>query len=367
LIILSCFDGMSCGQIALERAGIHIDKYYSSEINKYAIAVTQKNYPDTIQIGSITEWKTWDIEQPDLIIGGSPCQGFSFAGKQLNFEDERSKLFFVFVDILKYYKPKYFLLENVIMAKEHNDVISEILGELYPESVTQPELFRTGRLEPIQINSALVSAQNRNRLYWTNIPGVHSPKDKGILLKDIIDNAKADREKSYCLDANYYKGCSKEYSDLKSRRQMVQKDNFIITHSLQPRNGKGQGGKGHLQKVDGKSYCLDTRNNQAIETLCVQIGKADLNGHDYVKRVYSPDGKSPALCTGTGGNHEPKISQNEITWRKLTPLECERLQTVPDNYTEKGIDITSISNSQRYKMLGNGWTVDVIAHIFSYI
>ena len=134
--VLSCFDGMSCGQIALNRAGIPIEKYYASEIDKYAITVTQANYPDTIQLGSITEWRTWNIEKPDIIIGGSPCQGFSFAGKQLNFEDERSKLFFTFVDILKHYKPEYFLLENVIMKKEYNDVISGILGELYPVHVS---------------------------------------------------------------------------------------------------------------------------------------------------------------------------------------------------------------------------------------
>ena len=197
--VLSCFDGMSCGQIALNRAGIPIEKYYASEIDKYAITVTQANYPDTIQLGSITEWRTWNIEKPDIIIGGSPCQGFSFAGKQLNFEDERSKLFFTFVDILKHYKPEYFLLENVIMKKEYNDVISGILGELYPECVVQGELFRTGRLEPVQINSALVSAQNRNRLYWTNIQGIEQPEDKGILLKDIIENGEVDRNKSCCL------------------------------------------------------------------------------------------------------------------------------------------------------------------------
>jgi len=279
MIVLSCFDGMSCGQIAFERAGIPIEKYYASEIDKYAIKVTQANYPDTVQLGSITEWQSWNIEKPDIIIGGSPCQGFSFAGKQLNFEDERSKLFFTFVDILKYYKPKYFLLENVVMKKEYNDVISGILGEIYPECVTQSELFRTGRLEPIQINSALVSAQNRNRLYWTNIPGIEQPRDKGILLKDIIENYDGESE--------------------------------IISAAI------GNSKKFYSESNSGKAYCL-------------------IKNHSFGIKI----------------NNE---------YRLFYPIECERLQTVPDNYTNH------VSNSQRYKMLGNGWTVDVIAHIFRFI
>jgi hypothetical protein len=275
MIVLSCFDGMSCGQIAFERAGIPIEKYYASEIDKYAIAVTMANYPDTVQLGSITEWRSWNIEHPDIIIGGSPCQGFSFAGKGLNFEDERSKLFFVFVDILKHYKPKYFLLENVVMKKEHNDVISSILGDIYPECVHQTELFRTGRLEPIQINSALVSAQNRNRLYWTNIPGIEQPEDKGILLKDIIESGFVDRIKSYCIDSNYGKnGNLKRYFE-RSSRQIV----FL-------------------------------------------------------------------------GNDK---------FRMLSPEEVEKLQTVKPGYTR------GIPKFWRYHILGNGWTVDVIAHIFKNI
>ena len=236
MIALSCFDGMSCGQIAFECAGIKIDKYYASEIDKYAIQITQKNYPDTIQLGSITDWKQWDIEKPDIIIGGSPCQGFSFAGKRLNFDDPRSKLFFEFAEILKYYKPKYFLLENVLMDKKSEYAISEILGSIFPESATQ--LLFEKIIEPIEINSALVSAQNRRRLYWTNIPGVTQPKDKGILLKDIIENGECDREKSYCIDANYFKGGSKKYSDLKGRRQMVLKSpqnrNIIVDDTEPP-------------------------------------------------------------------------------------------------------------------------------------
>jgi DNA-cytosine methyltransferase len=287
--VLSCFDGMSCGQIAFERAGIPIEKYYASEIDKYAIAVTMANYPDTVQLGSITEWRSWNIEHPDIIIGGSPCQGFSFAGKGLNFEDERSKLFFVFVDILKYYKPKYFLLENVVMKKEHNDVISGILGEIYPECVTQTELFRTGRLEPIQINSALVSAQNRNRLYWTNIPGIEQPEDKEILLKDIIETNP--NKKYYISDKR------KKYQEKIDRTRVYRID-------------------------DKKTGCILKRQN---------------------------------------GGSDQLFFIDEKGWRQFTPIELERLQNVSDNYT------SHVSDSQRFCMLGNGWTVDVIVHIFKNI
>ena len=168
--VLSLFDGMSCGQIALKQLGIKVDKYYASEINKYAIQIAQKNFPDTIHVGDITKVSAADFPgKIDLLLGGSPCQGFSFAGKQLNFNDSRSKLFFEFVRLLKELRPKYFLLENVRMKQEYQDVISEHLG-----------------VKPIMINSALVSAQNRNRLYWTNIPNVCEPQDKGIILTDII-------------------------------------------------------------------------------------------------------------------------------------------------------------------------------------
>lgn len=187
--VLSLFDGMSCGQIALNRADIPYSNYYASEIDKYAIKVTQHNYPNTIQLGDVTEVKSSDLPQIDLLIGGSPCQGFSFAGKQLNFDDPRSKLFFEFVRLLKECKPKFFLLENVKMKKEYQDVISEHLG-----------------VEPIEINSALVSAQNRKRLYWTNIPFDKNIEDKGILLKDIVhekaDNRLSEKELDYMLKSS---------------------------------------------------------------------------------------------------------------------------------------------------------------------
>lgn len=171
--VLSTFDGMSCGQIALNKAGFEIENYFASEIDKFAIKVTQANYPDTKQLGDVAKISALDLPKIDLLLGGSPCQGFSFAGKQLNFDDPRSKLFFEFVRLWKEIQSKNseakFLLENVRMKKEYQDVITEALG-----------------VEPIEINSALLSAQNRKRLYWTNIDGVNQPDDKGIMLKDIL-------------------------------------------------------------------------------------------------------------------------------------------------------------------------------------
>jgi len=193
--VISLFDGMSCGRIALDKLGVKVDNYYASEIDKYAIKVAHANYPDTVHVGDVTRFsrdmfrEDWLEDNPiDLLIGGSPCQGFSFAGNQLNFDDPRSKLFFEYVRVLKEFKPKYFLLENVRMKQESMDVISEALG-----------------VQPIAINSNLMSAQNRYRLYWTNIP-FDVPEDKGIMLKDILEDGVTDREKSHCIDANYFKG-----------------------------------------------------------------------------------------------------------------------------------------------------------------
>lgn len=180
------FDGISCGQIALERDEMKVDTYYSSEIDVSAMKVTQKNYPRTIQLGDVTKVDGNKFKGINLLIGGSPCQGFSFAGKQLNFEDPRSKLFFEFVRILEESKPQYFLLENVKMKKEYQDIISKYLN-----------------VEPIEINSSCLSAQNRVRLYWTNIPNIQIPEDKGILLKDIIESGMVDRDKSLCLTRRY--------------------------------------------------------------------------------------------------------------------------------------------------------------------
>ena len=306
--VLSLFDGMSCGQIALEKVGFQVDKYFASEIDKHAIKVAKANYPDMVHLGDVRDVKADDLPQIDLLIGGSPCQGFSFAGKQLNFDDPRSKLFWEYVRLLRELQPKYFLLENVKMKQQSMDVITEALCRVgYP-------------VEPIFINSNLVSAQNRQRYYWTNIPMDKLPDDKGIMLKDILEDGYVDRDKSHCIDANYFKGGNLKSYFEKHRRQLVFSD-------------------------DG---------------LC-HVGDADLKGHGYVRRVYHPDGKAPSLCAASGGNLEPKTFISPDSWRKLTPLECERLQTVPEGYT------AHVSNTQRYRMLGNGWTVDVISHILNGI
>jgi DNA-cytosine methyltransferase len=215
--VLSLFDGMACGRIALEQLGIPVEKYYASEVDKYAIQVAQANYPDIIQVGDVCDLDPKDYMDIDLIQGGSPCQGFSMAGKQLAFDDPRSALFFEFIRLLKAIKPKYFLLENVKMKKEFLQIISEQVSECYPE-------IPFG-IEPIFINSSLLSAQSRQRYYWTNIPGIKQPEDRGIVLKDILeDNFESDRDKSYCIDANYSKTGAKphHYKD-KYRRQLVNK------------------------------------------------------------------------------------------------------------------------------------------------
>lgn len=286
--VLSLFDGMSCGQIALERAGIKVDNYFASEIDKHAIQVTQKNYPKTIQLGDVTKVSGKDLPNIDLLIGGSPCQGFSFAGKGMNFDDPRSRLFFEFVRLKEEINPRYWMLENVMMKKEYEKVITEYLGA-----------------DPVLINSSLVSAQNRKRLYWTNIPVLCQPSDLNINIKDIIEN----------IPFNY------------------EKDKYRYI----PRDPKK-------------------------ESLCIHIGTACFKGGDKLKRVYHINGKAPTLTTISGGCQQKKISNTDLTrWRELSPIEYERLQTVPDNYT------SGVKNTARYTMLGNGWTVDVIAHIFKGI
>ena len=265
--VLSLFDGMSCGRLALERAGIPINKYYASELDKYAIQIAQKNYPDTIQLGDVRNVKGRELPRIDLLIGGSPCQGFSFAGKQLNFKDPRSALFFEFVRLLKDTKPAYFLLENVVMKKEYQNIISDYLG-----------------VEPVMINSALVSAQNRKRLYWANF-AITQPEDRGIVLRDVLEP----------------KGSGKTLSERSRSAARTIKN---------------------IRYGDQKSKCL-----------------------------------LAAMYKGAGANGLTIIAEGDRV-RCITPIECERLQTLPDNYT------AGVSDSQRYRMIGNGWTGDAIAHIF---
>ena len=375
--VLSLFDGMSCGRIALERNGVKVSNYYASEVDKYAITVSKKNYPDIVQLGDVTKWREWNIDfaSIDLLIGGSPCQGFSFAGGQLAFNDPRSKLFFVYVDIMNHIlslNPKLiYLLENVKMKKESEDVITMLMGA-----------------NPIKINSALVSAQNRNRLYWTNIDGVEQPEDKGILLKDIIHETEilevSVPKNALDLTDNHIEWL-KNTADkrIQKKYQSLNADKAICMTARQYANWNGnfilESLNEYIVPFDKTLQILD----KEIEKGKVGFFRKDSQGY----RVYFIHGKSITLNASSGGlggktglylfgniikTDEEKGNVNKFYTltnkngngiliegyiRKLTPIECERLQTVPDNYTE------GVSNSQRYRMLGNGWTVDVICHI----
>ncbi|WP_296683371.1 DNA (cytosine-5-)-methyltransferase [Flavobacterium sp.] len=328
--VLSLFDGISAGQLALEKAGIKVSNYYVSEVDKFAIQITTKNFPNTIQLGDVTKWRNWDIDfsSINLVIGGSPCQGFSFAGKQLNFKDERSKLFFDYVDILNHIKslnPNVkFLLENVRMKQEYQDVISEYLG-----------------VKPIVINSSLVSAQNRVRYYWTNIENIEQPEDKEIVLKDIIYEFVEDK---YYLTAK------------------------SIDYMCRLRNGKPRW-EYHKNPLDGKSACLTANMYKGIPYGVLRIPEAtkkgfvELNENEGIDLTFIGSKtrrgrlmKDKSNCL-TAANYDYCWYDGYIC-RKLTPIECERLQTFPDNYTE------GVSDTQRFKALGNSWTVDVITHIF---
>ena len=370
--ILNLFSGMGCDIMAHSRADLpSITKVYHSDIDRYSVAVDRFLHPQVIQLGDVTKIKGSDLGHIDLILGGSPCQGFSFSGKQLAFDDPRSQLFFEFVRILKELReinPKiHFLLENVKMKKEFRDVITEYL-----------------KVHPIELDSALDSAQSRKRLYWCSW-GVMPQIDKGIVLADILEDfAQADL--------------------VGKQGKVLLKENIDKASCLLARDYKGFGNQGQTG------------------VRCIQVGHAkEIKGHDVLRRVYSSNGKAPTLNSMGGGNREPKVAigqiigrrinpktnkrddynkdivrkqrleirsdqksgalttvqkdnvvvDEEIRWRALTPIECERLQTVEDNATLYGIDENgkqiTISKTQRYKMLGNGWCVDTIAHILSYL
>lgn len=289
--VLSFFDGKSGGQIALERARIKVDNYFACEISSPSIKVTQDNYPNTIQLGDVTKVFAKDLPKIDLFIGGSPCQGFSFAGKQLNFEDERSKLFFEYVrmlnEIRKTNPDVLFFLENVRMKKDSQDVITEYLG-----------------VEPIEVNSNLVSAQNRKRLYWTNIEGFTQPEDRGISIEDIID-------------LNYI---PKRWEN----------------HAIE-----------NMKKID--TDFVDKNNLFFV--------KGDIISRKNPKRQY---GMSLDKCftLRCAQKHGVYIDGNV---RFLNRREYERLQTLPDGYTD------CVSENQAMSMLANGWTIDVIVEFFKHI
>ncbi len=392
--VLSLFDGISCGRLALERAGIPVEKYYASEIDKYAIQIAQKNYPDTIQLGDVTKLNYLELLDVDLVIGGSPCQGFSFAGKQLNFNDPRSKLFFEFVRAVKKIKPKYFLLENVKMKKEFQDIISEQLG-----------------VQPIEINSSLVSAQNRKRLYWTNIPNVTIPKDKDILLKDILHEFNDIPEKSL-MNARNFEHAHRSFGS-KAQDITGAEKSTTLTAAM----GMGGGNVPYMFDWLNK-YMVPFDKTLEILDKEVAKGKVGYFGKDsQANRVYYIHDKAVTLCGEAGGgaakmgqyligvvkrghgarndsiDNESKMPtitsnsweqnnhllfgcitpdrvekrQNEQRFnesqkfytltaqdrhgvlvegyiRKLTPVECERLQTLPDGWTGGGIRFAALQS-----------------------
>jgi len=387
--VLSLFDGMSCGQQALERNGMKVDNYFASEIDKYAITVTMANYPNTKQLGSVVDVDGYSLPKIDLLIGGSPCQSFSFAGKRkgMSTKDEQeiltlehylelknegfefegqSYLFWEYMRLLKECKPKYFLLENVMMGEKWEKILSKAIG-----------------VNPIMINSSLLSAQNRQRLYWTNIglepaglfgypqSTIEQPKDKGILLKDVLES---EVDEKYYLSEKMIAGFqkhterhnekgtgfgwkptegNKKAACLRANAALCATDNSVIVHNTMPRSSKTGT---PLSRADGKTYFLDTGSTNAVE-----IFPADYRSDEGIR--IRKNGKAPTLTRGaeSSGTQYNSLAVIGSRIRRLTPIECERLQTVKDNYTNH------VSDSQRYKMLGNGWTIDAICHILNYI
>lgn len=386
--ILSLFDGISCARVALERAGIPVEAYYASEVDKYAIQISQKNYPDIVQLGNVTELmpyheNTWSF---DLLIGGSPCQDLSIAKKdRKGLDGERSGLFWEFVRILDEEKPKYFILENVnSMPKEAKELITKTLG-----------------VEPIMINAALVSAQNRKRLFWvgkrvglTVLEGqpyyekveIPQPDDRGILLKDILENGdtvanpkmmnwKGDKEKCPTLTSSMHKEppiVGTTDSIYQYRRTYWRETKGGKVPTLTANMGTGGNNVPYVIAPNGKKIEIPDADKIAVfKEVRTEEGKKSrkeariktgrdttLRGKNHKK--YSPDYSGKANCLVTGDGVEKMVNVPQGI-RKLTPIECERLQGLPDRYSE------GISNSQRYKCLGNAFNVDVVTHIIKHL
>ena len=426
--ILSLFDGLSCGRVALERAGIPVETYYASEVDKYVISVAQAMYPDTIQIGDVCDVDfTKYIGKVDMIIGGSPCQDLSIAKqKREGLQGERSRLFWEYIKALTIIKPKYFLLENVAsMRNEDRDAITATLKKIYPET------------ECVMINSALVSAQQRKRYYWTNWH-VEQPEDKGILLKDILESGTGCTAEHYAqkicntpdkantLMARDYKGFGNQRTngvlepvgaamrtredengvrhddwDMPTRQRVeinenpqkancvstVSKDSMLAepavlryerTETAKKLRKDYEAHKIHhgfnefrvlRPRPDNKSNTLSTVLKDNIVVEPIRVGTLPGVGKGQANRIYSVRGKSVCLNANGGGGgaktglYKIDLPDGDYIVRKLTPRECCRLQT----YDERCFDVANISNAQWYKAFGNGWTVDVIAHIFKQI
>ena len=407
--VLSLFDGMSCGRIALERLGIDVDNYYASEIDKYAIQVSQANYPDIIQVGNILNWQDWDIdwESINLVTGGFPCQSWSIAGKGLGDRDDRGKLFWVMLDVMKKVMDSnpsaYYLMENVRMKKEFEEYITMHTENALPN------------VNKYMINSALVSAQNRIRFYWTNIPGIEQPEQRGIVLRDILEtNASNEYLAGENLQKNYKSGnqlnpnyksqantihdtegksgtiCAGTHgyangyvADVDPKYYLSDKAIDYMNRGSEKYTGKKTRAEHYIKHESEKSKTLTANMHKGVPygVIAVDKEKKQLTIKEATKKGYTTiedgdcfDMTFPKSKTRRGRNMKDKSNcltaanydymryehseeEKEVYWRKLTPVECERLQTVPDNYTNH------VSNTQRYKMLGNGWTIEVITHI----
>jgi len=318
--VVSLFDGISCGRVALERAGYPVSSYIAFEIDKFARAISRHNYPDIQHLGDVLDADFSQLSGYDIVIGGSPCNFWSCAkqNREIDKTGHGWRLFMRFVEAVQLIKPQYFFYENVAsMPNEIKAYISEELG-----------------CEPILINSALVSAQHRERLYWTNIPGITQPHDKGILLNHVLDTGLSARNKSQTTLSTLYK--ENALSMLKRNKTGL----FI-----------------------------------AEESTPIRVGQIGLGGQG--NRVYCVKGKTITLMGNGGGRgaktglYKIELPDGEYSIRKLSVIEAERCQTLPDNYTAYGINddgkLINISNTQRYKTIGNGWTVNVIAHIFRHM
>lgn len=360
--VLSLFDGISCGRVALERAGIKVERYVAYEIDRYAIEVSSYNYPDIEHKGSVVGVDYTQYKEFDIVMGGFPCTDLSLAkANRQGLRGEHSSLFWEIARAIKEVKPKYFLVENNYgMPPEDYRVICEELG-----------------CEPIMINSALLSAQTRKRYYWTNIAeesyglfgdkrcGVPQPEDKGLLLKDILLSGNVHNDKSYCLTSSYNGACfPRDYE--RSQRQLVAEPICINAkiNGVQPSLQNGSQG-GRIYSSLAKSVSLTSNAGGAG----AKTGLYAIPDDAYTDKTYE-------VCDGkidiNGKILKMNLPNGTYSMRKLHPIECERLQTLPDNFTERGLNnkgggITQISDAQRYKQLGNGWTVDVIAHILKHI
>ena len=363
LKVVSLFDGISCGRVALERAGIAVSSYVAFEIDKYAKAISRYNYLDIKQRGNVLDADFSRYADYDLVMGGSPCTFWSIAksNREVDKDGMGWALFMRFVDAVRQIRPQYFLYENVAsMPNNIRDYISEELG-----------------CEPVLINSALVSAQSRKRLYWTNIGDgscIAQPSDKGILLKDILESGMPYQDKSHCITASY-SGAVFWNSLERKQRSMIAEEVTAMGAALRTRADSSGKFKPLEVRHDSKLNALTTVQTDSVICAPVRLGAIGTGGQG--NRIYSVRGKTVSLMANGGGRgvktglYKIDLPDGDYYIRKLTPIEAERCQTLPDNYTAFGTDdsgnVVNISNTQRYKAIGNGWTVDVIAHILKHL